>query len=195
MDHRVNEPLDKQYKAEMKKDSNPKDIIGTSKPGISSVPIQVMAEVGNAMLEGQKYGRHNYRAAGVRASVYIDAVWRHLFVQWWDQGEDVDVASQLNHVTKAIASLIVMRDSMMQGNFVDDRPPKAKLTMEELQTQATNIINSIDPLPAWTEKRMREEAYQEKLSKERANLEVVAKKRGDIYMGADKAFHYSKESV
>lgn len=136
------------------KDTNPKDIIGSSKPGVSSVPIQVMAEVGNAMLEGQKYGRHNYRAAGVRASVYLDAVWRHLFVQWWDNGEDVDEASQLNHVTKAIAGLCVLRDSMLQGNFEDDRPPKANLTMTELQTQATNVINNIEPLPAWTEKRM-----------------------------------------
>lgn len=83
-----------------------------------------MAEVGVAMLEGAtKYGRHNYRVAGVRSSVYYDAVMRHL-IAWWE-GEDIDPDSKLSHVTKAITSLVVLRDAMMQGMATDDRPPRS----------------------------------------------------------------------
>lgn len=104
------------------KETNPKDAVGTGKVPFSTVPAAVMAEVGLAMLEGaRKYGRHNYRVAGVRASVYYDAMFRHL-TAWWE-GEDIDPDSGLPHTIKAIACLVVLRDSQMQGNWVDDRPP------------------------------------------------------------------------
>jgi len=91
---------------------------------MSTVPSNVMAEVGVAMLEGAtKYGRHNYRVAGVRSSVYYDALMRHMFA-WWE-GEDIDPDSQLSHVTKAITTLVVLRDAMMQGMATDDRPPRS----------------------------------------------------------------------
>lgn len=61
------------------KPTNPKDSVGIRKAPMSTVSAVVMAEVGVAMLEGAaKYGRHNYRAVGVRASVYYDATLRHL---------------------------------------------------------------------------------------------------------------------
>lgn len=106
------------------KNTNPKDAIGISKAPFSTVPARVIGELGVAMLEGAcKYGRHNYRIAGVRASVYYDATFRHLSA-WWE-GQDIDPDSDLSHVIKAIASLVVLRDSMIQGNWVDDRPPTA----------------------------------------------------------------------
>lgn len=106
------------------KDTNPKDAVGSVKAPISTISGQVLGEVGLAMLEGSlKYGRHNYRVAGVRASVYFDAVvLRHLLL-WWE-GQDIDPDSGLSHIIKAIAGLCVLRDSMLQGNWVDDRPPK-----------------------------------------------------------------------
>ena len=77
------------------------------------------------MMEGaRKYGRHNYRIAGVRASVYYDASMRHL-MDWWE-GQDIDPASGLSHVTKAITSLFVLRDAMLNEMWTDDRPPKHK---------------------------------------------------------------------
>jgi hypothetical protein len=128
--------------------SNPKDIVGTRKAPMSTVSAAVMAEVGVAMLEGAcKYGRHNYRAVGVRASVYYDASIRHLF-SWWDMGEDLDPASKLSHITKAIAGLMVLRDSMIQGNWVDDRPPSCPEFYEELNAKAAAIIDAgahLDP--------------------------------------------------
>lgn len=89
------------------------------------LPGPVIAEVGLAMLEGAaKYGRHNYRSAGVRASVYLDATARHL-IAWWS-GEDIDPDSGLSHVTKAITSLTVLRDAQLQGLCTDDRAPCAQ---------------------------------------------------------------------
>ena len=105
------------------KDTNPKDACGIKKVPFSTVSVPVIAEVGLAMLEGAlKYGRHNYRAVGVRASVYYDALIRHVGA-WWE-GEDIDPDSGLNHITKAIATLVVLRDAMIRNKLCDDRPPK-----------------------------------------------------------------------
>lgn len=129
------------------KNSNPKDTVGTRKAPMSTVSAAVMAEVGVAMLEGAlKYGRHNFRAVGVRASAYYDACLRHLF-SWWDMGEDIDPASKLSHITKAIAGLMVLRDSMIQGNWVDDRPPACPEFYEALNAAAAKLVDAA-PKPA-----------------------------------------------
>lgn len=105
------------------KPTNPKDIAAIAKVPQSVVPRQVLSEVAVALSEGAwKYGRHNYRKTGVLASVYYDATMRHLD-DWWE-GTDIDTLSGLSHITKAIASLFVMRDAMIQEMFTDDRPPK-----------------------------------------------------------------------
>ena len=125
----------------MRKPSNPKDAVGISKAPMSTVSAPVMAELGVAMLEGAcKYGRHNYRVVGVRASVYYDATLRHLF-SWWE-GEDVDPDSGLSHVTKAITSLVVLRDAMLHKMVEDDRPPGTlKPFYVELNAKAAAIVD------------------------------------------------------
>lgn len=101
---------------------NPKDAVGTAKVAFSAIPANVMAELGLAMMEGaRKYGRHNFRHTAIRSSVYYDAVLRHL-TAWWE-GQDIDPDSGLSHITKAIATLTVLRDSTMRDHLVDDRPP------------------------------------------------------------------------
>jgi hypothetical protein len=129
------------------KPSNPKDALGILKVPASTISAPVMSEVGVAMLEGAlKYGRHNYRAIGVRASVYYDAVVaRHMALWWEGEDEDPDTCelaldgvdtglvngsgqfvvpgTGLSHLTKAIAGLCVLRDAMIQDKFIDDRPP------------------------------------------------------------------------
>ena len=131
------------------KQTNPKDAVGVKKVPFSTVPAPVIAEVGLALLEGaRKYGRHNYRACGVRGSVYYDAAWRHLTS--WYEGEDIDGDSGLNHVVKAIACLVVLRDSMLLENWVDDRPPKVKQGwVKEMNKKAAEIIekypNAVPP--------------------------------------------------
>lgn len=105
------------------KQSNPKDAVGIKKVPFSTVSARVVAELGLAMMEGAlKYSRHNYRKAGVRASVYYDAAFRHL-TAWWE-GQDIDPDSGLSHLTKAMGCLHVIRDSQLMQNWVDDRPPR-----------------------------------------------------------------------
>lgn len=128
------------HELEGDKPTNPKDIVGVRKAPMSTVPATVLAEIGVAMLEGaSKYGRHNYRAVGVRGSVYYDGVMRHLMA-WWE-GEDIDPDSGMSHVTKAITSLVVLRDAMMQGKFTDDRPPRALPFYPALNAGAADIID------------------------------------------------------
>lgn len=125
------------------KPSNPKDVLGVNKAPMSTVPAAVMAEVGVAMLEGGlKYGRHNYRAVGVRSSVYYDATMRHLMA-WWE-GEDIDPDSGLSHVTKAIAGLVVFRDAMIQGKVEDDRPPRSVSFYAGLNARAAALMKAAE---------------------------------------------------
>lgn len=122
------------------KPTNPKDVIGVRKTPMSCVPAGVLLDVALAMQEGAaKYGRHNYRAAGVRSSVYYDAAMGHL-MDWWE-GDDVDADSGLSHVTKAIASLVVLRDAMMQGKLTDDRPPRSKVFKRDFNPVAASILD------------------------------------------------------
>ena len=135
------------------KETNPKDAVGIRKVSLSCVPAQVLMEVSLAMFEGaRKYGKRNYRVSGVRASVYYDAVMRHLNA--WQEGQDTDPDSGLSHITKAIAGLVVLRDSMINENWTDDRPPKVFNTefMNELNRLAGEIIDKYpDPVPPFTE--------------------------------------------
>lgn len=135
------------------KPTNPKDAMGIKKVPMSVVPATVMAEVAVGMMEGAlKYGRHNYRAIGVRGSVYYDATMRHLMA-WWE-GEDVDPDSQLSHITKAITSLTVLRDAMIRENWVDDRPPVSPDEwLKPLNERAEALIKKYpSPVPAYTAK-------------------------------------------
>lgn len=129
-------------KKSSEKDTNPKDAVGVRKAPISTVSGPVILELGLAMLEGaRKYGRHNYRESGVRSSVYYDATFRHL-VKWWEF-EDLDPDSGLSHITKAIASLVVLRDAMINDNWVDDRPPPgaSKEFFKNLDKLASDVID------------------------------------------------------
>lgn len=144
---------------------NPKDAIGIRKAPMSTIPMNVVAEVGVAMLEGAcKYGRHNYRAAGVRASVYFDAVVSRHLTDWWE-GQDVDPESNLNHITKAIAGLVVLRDSMIRGNWIDDRPPASDHAYRaNLNAIAENIISK----------------YADKTPHHYTNSDVIEQPKGNI---------------
>jgi hypothetical protein len=75
------------------------------------------------MLEGAlKYGRHNYRVAPVCGTVYTDSACRH--IDAWLEGEDIDKASGVHHLSKAAADLLLLRDATIMGKWVDDRPPQ-----------------------------------------------------------------------
>lgn len=102
------------------KGSNPKDAIGADK-----IPYHLWPEIASAygslgMLEGAlKYGRSNYRAIGVKASIYYDAARRHLAA--WFEGEEVAPDSGIPHLGHALACLAIIVDAQAAGKFIDDR--------------------------------------------------------------------------
>lgn len=140
-------------------DTNPKDGIGIRKwRQYAVVPCSFVWGMGVAMLEGAlKYGRHNYRVAGVRASVYVDAAKGHID-QFWE-GEDLDPDSQLHHILKAGASLAVLYDGIAYENWVDDRPPKMNLDAfrKEMQQAVDTVFDKYpDAVPPYIEKEASE---------------------------------------
>lgn len=141
---------------------NPKDREGILKIALSYVPIRVVAETALGMMEGGfKYGRANYRVSTVIASVYYDATMRHL-AAWWE-GEDIDKESKcgLHHVSKAIASLTVLRDAMLRENgVVDDRPPASEPGwIEALNSQVRDLQMAYpNPVAPFTQVKLEAEA-------------------------------------
>lgn len=135
------------------KDSNPKDAVGIRKVPMSVLPANVLMEAALGMMEGaRKYRRHNYRVVGVRSSVYYDATMRHLMDYW--EGEDIDTASGVHHLSKAISSLIVWRDALINDCCTDDRPPKVKDRgwLSKLNSKASDIVDKFpNSEPAYTE--------------------------------------------
>lgn len=131
------------------KDTNPKDRLGVQRPPLSTVSGPVLFEIGAAMLEGAaKYGRHNYRVVGVRSSVYFDATMRHLWA-WWE-GQDIDPDSGMSHVSKAIASLVVLRDAQIHGKVDnDDRPPPTdERWLADIRERVKTILETYPDGPA-----------------------------------------------
>ena len=129
------------------KETNPKDAVGVRKAPFSTIPGAVLAELGCALLEGaRKYGRHNWRESGVRASVYYDAALRHLLDYW--EGTDSDGESGLPHITKAIASLTVLRDAQIQNRCVDDRPPASpQFWLQVANAAAAHLVDLYPEAP------------------------------------------------
>lgn len=144
---------DKEKQMTETKPTNPKDALGVKKVPLHCIPNGPLLELGLAMMEGgRKYGAHNYREMGVRMSTYYDAAMRHLIA--WFEGEDIDTDSGVHHITKAIATLFVLRDSMIMGNCEDDRPivyPRG-INMLEFNKLAEELIEKYpDCVPPFIE--------------------------------------------
>jgi len=102
------------------KPSNPKDIVGSGKLPLHLWPATASAMGSLGLLDGMlKYGRSNWRVAGVRASIYVDAAQRHLAK--WFEGQDNDVDSGLPHFAHALACLAILVDAQAAGKLNDDR--------------------------------------------------------------------------
>ena len=101
------------------KPTNPKDAIGSDKLPLHLWPETATALGCIAMLNGAlKYGRSNFRAIGVRASIYIDAAKRHL--NKWFEGEEVDEEG-VPHLSSALACIAIIVDARAAGKLNDDR--------------------------------------------------------------------------
>lgn len=104
------------------KPSNPKDVIGSRKLDMGNVPDTAVVGLAEALTEGAvKYGRYNWRIAGVRASIYHAAIRRHL-AKWWN-GEDVDRDTLVHHLKSSMACHAILLDALAYDTLTDDRPP------------------------------------------------------------------------
>ncbi len=104
---------------------NPKDRIGRTKPGIGRIPPIALLEEGVIMDDGgDKYGPFNWQETPIQASVYYDAMMRHLMA--WYTGENVDPGSESGglHLAAIRAGAGILIDAFATGSIIDDRPVK-----------------------------------------------------------------------
>ena len=109
--------------------TNPKDLLGVSKPNINLVPPASIAYQALAMQFGaitKGYGPFNWRSKKVIASIYIAATLRHVF-KFMD-GQDLDEESGYPELGHALASLGILVDALENGNLIDDRPTKGPVS-------------------------------------------------------------------
>ena len=105
---------------------NPKDRIGSNKMLAGCVPDTLMVYASMAFTEGMlKYGAYNWRIAGVRNSIYHDALKRHI-AKWWN-GEWADPKTKVPHLANALACIGIILDAELCGKLVDDRPPSVDM--------------------------------------------------------------------
>src|SRR5690348_17217993 len=102
--------------------NNPKDRIGAKKVSLTKLPAVAEIHGAHAMMDGaRKYGPYNWRGNKVLASIYIDALRRHLMC--WFEGQEEADDSGVHHLGHAIACAAILLDAQETGNLVDDRPP------------------------------------------------------------------------
>lgn len=108
------------------KATNPKDHEATARIPLSLLSPIACAHWALAQFAGkQKYGSWNWRAAGVRSSVYLDAARRHLDA--YGSGEELDPVDGTHHLGNVMACMGILIDAEAAGKLVDDRPPRVDL--------------------------------------------------------------------
>lgn len=101
------------------KPTNPKDIVGSDKLPLHLWPATATAYGCLGLLDGAlKYGRSNWRVAGVRLSIYVDAIQRHTNALF--EGEWIDPDSGLPHVSHILACAAIIADAEAAGKLEHD---------------------------------------------------------------------------
>jgi hypothetical protein len=101
--------------------TNPKDLLGVKKPSMTKIPAIALLWESLAMMDGGgKYGPYNWRDNAVIASIYVDALKRH--VDAWYEGLRLADDSGCHHLGHARACLGILLDAEATGNLIDDRP-------------------------------------------------------------------------
>lgn len=123
--------------------TNPKDIIGQTKPPIHLVPPQGLIWMAKAMENGaQRYGPYNWRDKKVRATVYISAAMRHLLA--YLDGEELAQDSKVHHLGHAAACMAILLDAKENDCLIDDRPKSGNtpelLKRLTIDTKASNPV-------------------------------------------------------
>lgn len=123
------------------KPSNPKDIIGSDKLPLDLWPGVATAYGALGLLDGMlKYGKVNWREVGIRGSIYIGAIKRH--IDAIQEGEDCDPVTGVSHWSYVLANAAIYVDALEAGKLVDDRamPTEAyRKTLEQLTPQVAKL--------------------------------------------------------
>ena len=124
------------------KPTNPKDAVAVSKAPLSIIPSAALAFLAWGLQNGaDKYGKTNWRASGVRGSIYLDAAIRHIVA--WNEGEEVDPDDRVHNLAGAMASLAIYIDALENGFLEhDDRPTPLKQprkVMEKVQKELATL--------------------------------------------------------
>ena len=122
---------------------NPKDVLALSRLPMGLVPDSMAVYASTGFLEGAlKYGRYNWRIAGVSASIYNDALQRHV-ADWWG-GEDYDPKTGVHNLASALCCIGIILDAEVCGKLTDDRPPAAPIS--ELIDAQADLIKHLQEL-------------------------------------------------
>jgi hypothetical protein len=139
------------------KATNPKQAFADRKNPVAASPSAVAFYDSLGYLEGAlKYGRANWRAAGVRVSTYISAMDRH--VKKFSEGEWADPVTKVPHLVSARACLGIILDAALASRFpvtvepvkigglflTDDRVPSVDVGAIEAET--TEVANHLREL-------------------------------------------------
>lgn len=139
------------------KPTNPKDRQAVSKVDLSLLPEIAIIWGNLAMCEGNyKYGAYNFRATGVKSSVYISALRRHLGK--YLEGEWADRKTRVPHLGSIIACAAILADAHASGLLDDDRP--LAVDMESIYDEAEQITKHLqqvfpNPPGRFTEQKRR----------------------------------------
>ena len=85
---------------------------------IQGLAIEQVMKVGE--FGAKKYGDHNYRK-GMDVTRYLDACFRHAFVEWLFKGVDNDPESGLPHLAHAAWNLLAALEQMLTKPDLDNR--------------------------------------------------------------------------
>lgn len=117
------------------KDTNPKDVMASSKAVLSVVPTSLVAYAAMSFYEGMsKYGAFNWRHAGIKMSVYLNALERHL--TRFKNGEDFDPETHVPHLASIIACAGIIIDASLHDKCTDDRADNSPESNEAVDMAA-----------------------------------------------------------
>ncbi len=131
------------------KPTNPKDAVGDKK-----VPLWLCSPIAKAhwavaqFVGMVKYGAWNWRSAGIRSSIYLSAMQRHLDA--YMSGEEVDPVDETSHLGHIMACAAILIDAKAAGKLNDDRPPSVALretykAVEAQMTKARENYGAMNP--------------------------------------------------
>lgn len=124
------------------KNINPKEVIGSEKVSVGTVPDSAMYGLSLAFLEGAaKYGQFNWRLTPVRYSIYDAAAQRHRAK--YRAGELFDPKTKVPHHFSLMACYAIIEDARISGTLVDDAPPPQLELIELIDKDYAEVARNI----------------------------------------------------